>query len=197
MSREAQSEDHHRTPDRGPVVRESRNGLEDLHVLGEYWHRDEPNRTDLGMLVQAAKDQQQPAAAQRLAELIVTLAPGVIASAPAPVLVAAVPSNPAPAVHLPGVLARALAAAGVGVWAEDLIGRETSTRLLRNIEPAGRLEAALAAGYTVGPIEPGTTVVLVDDVVLTGTTLSHVAGCLRSVGATRVVGVVAARSRRD
>jgi predicted amidophosphoribosyltransferase len=84
----------------------------------------------------------------------------------------------------------------VGDWAGDLIERRTSTRSLREVEPADRLETARAAGYTVAPIVPGTTVVLVDDVVLTGTTLSHLAGCLRSAGATGVVGVVAARSRR-
>jgi predicted amidophosphoribosyltransferase len=171
------------------------NGLDQLHVLGDYWHRDERRRTDLGMLIHAAKDQQQAAAAERLAEQIVTLAPVVVDSA-APVLVAAVPSNPEPTVHLPGVLAQALAMAGLGDWADDLIERQASTRSLRDVEPADRLEIARAAGYTVGPIVPGTTVVLVDDVVLTGTTLGHVAGCLRSAGATRVVGVVAARSRR-
>jgi predicted amidophosphoribosyltransferase len=171
------------------------NGLDQLHVLGDYWHRDERRRTDLGMLIHAAKDQQQAAAAERLAEQIVTLAPVVVDSA-APVLVAAVPSNPEPTVHLPGVLAQALAMAGLGDWADDLIERQVSTRSLRDVEPADRLEIARAAGYTVGPIVPGTTVVLVDDVVLTGTTLSHVAGCLRFAGAARVVGVVAARSRR-
>jgi predicted amidophosphoribosyltransferase len=170
-------------------------GLDELHVLGEYWHRDERRRTDLGRLIHAAKDEQQATAAERLAEKIVVLAPALVESA-APVLVAAVPSNPAPTVHLPTVLAQALAMAGSGDWADDLIERQTATRSLRDVEPADRLEVARAAGYTVGPIRPGTTVVLVDDVVLTGTTLSHVAGCLRSAGATRVVGVVAARSRR-
>ena len=42
----------------------------------------------------------------------------------------------------------------------------------------------------------GHQVVLVDDVVLTGTTLRYITRLLEDAGATRVVAVVAARTRR-
>lgn len=171
-------------------------GLEALHVLGDYWRPDEPIRTELGELIHAAKDHHQVDAADQLAEMITNLVPGRLDGLAEPVLVGAVPSNPVPSLHLPSVLAEALAATGVGIWSPDLVSRGRRTPRLRDVDPEHRPDVARAAGYRAGPLESGTTVVLVDDVVLTGTTLSHLAGCLLESGASRVVGAVAARTRR-
>lgn len=170
-------------------------GLEALYVLGDYWHADEPVRTELGDLVHAAKDGHEHGSANRLAKMVTALVPGRLDELDAPVVVAAVPPNPVPPLHLPSVLAGALAAAGVGEWGRDLIRRAHPTSRLRDSDPAGRPELVRAAGYSSDPMGEGTTVVLVDDVVLTGTTLSHVAECLRNSGAARVIGVAAVRTR--
>jgi predicted amidophosphoribosyltransferase len=172
-------------------------GLEALHVLGEYWQPDESVRTELGELIHAAKDGQEVDAADRLTMMISDLVPGRLDELESPALVTSVPTTRAAlAVHLPGLLAAALARAGVGELAPDLVHRARPTPRLRYSDPAARPQLVRAAGYSANPIEAGTTVVLVDDVVLTGTTMSHLASCLREAGAARVIGVAAARTRR-
>lgn len=172
-------------------------GLDDLHVLGPYWHDDPPARTELGELVRRARDGQDPSAANELARRVVRqVAPALGAPLDGDVMVVGVPSNPVREVEVSTVVARALAEAGVGKFAADVIERRNRGRNSREVEPALRSELAERAGFRCGALDPGTTVVLVDDVVLTGTTLSHLAALLRAAGAASVLGVVVARTRR-
>jgi len=66
----------------------------------------------------------------------------------------------------------------------------------RDLEPERRAEVAASAGYRVrGPVA-GRQIVVIDDVVLTGTTLDAVAACLHDAGAASVTAAAAARTRR-
>ena len=171
-------------------------GLDALHVLADYWEPDRAERTMVGDLVHSAKDHQDEAAARRLAALVADLARYRFEISGRPVLVGAVPARPVPSVHLPTMLGRAVAAAGVGEWAPDLITRSRASARLRDVEPVERPALARAAGYRCEPVGADTLVVIVDDVVLTGTTLGHVARCVRAAGAAAVAGLAAARSVR-
>ena len=74
--------------------------------------------------------------------------------------------------------------------------RRVATPPLRHLAPEARPDAAVAADYRIGGAVDGAHIVLVDDVILTGTTVVHVADRLRAAGAVRVDAVVLARSRR-
>ena len=67
---------------------------------------------------------------------------------------------------------------------------------LRDLDPTERPATVLAADYEVVEDVGGRHVVLVDDVVLSGTTLDHVADLLLAAGAASVRPVAIARSRR-
>lgn len=167
--------------------------LSALHVIGPYWHDDRDEPTELGHLVAAAKDHGQREA---LAELERRLSAFVLdlelASAP---LVAAVPPAPDRDAHpvpsLAACVAEALDVDAVG----GVLTRERTTPRLRDVPVEQRSAVVEAAGYAVTADVVGRTVVLVDDVVLTGTTLDHLAALLRAAGATDVIGVVVARTR--
>ena len=74
--------------------------------------------------------------------------------------------------------------------------RGEATARLRDTPLQQRLAVVEAAGYEVKSPVGGHGIVLVDDVVLTGTTLRYLAQLLQEAGATRVTAVVAARTRR-
>ena len=171
-------------------------GLNALHVLAQYWEPDLSRRTEVGELVRSAKDGQDPVAADRLADMMADLARDRLGSLSPPVIVGAVPARPVPPVHLPTTVSRAIAAAGVGDWAPDLITRHRPSVRVRDVGPDERPELVRAAGYEVAPGAAAATVVVVDDVILTGTTLGHVAARVRAAGASTVVGMVIARSAR-
>ena len=92
-------------------------------------------------------------------------------------------------------LAEALAAAGAGECRRGLVVKSGAVPSLRHLDPGHRAEAAAAAGYRAAEPVTGRHVVVVDDVVLTGTTLRAVAACLYEAGAASVTAAVAARSR--
>ena len=169
--------------------------------LGDYWCGDGDARTEIGLLVHRAKDRGDEAAAAELAERFAGLAEALAETADGSQrLVAAVPSMPAVAVEgerlqLAEVLARSLAAAGAGEYRPDLLRRGRATQRLRGVDPQRRPGLAASAGYTAGEGVAGRHVVVVDDVVLTGATLSAVAACLRDGGAASVTAAVAARTR--
>lgn len=175
-------------------------GLGHLHVVGDVWSDDGAGRTELGLLLARAKDEHDEPAAQELAELVATssgVGVGPDPSLTADVVVTSVPPNPRSTVDVPAVLARAVAGA-MGVVAEpSLLERRFPTARVRDIAPDERGPLVAAAGYEVTRRVDGRAVVLVDDVILTGTTLAHVAELLMAAGAASVVGVVAARSRRS
>ena len=161
-------------------------GLDRLLVMGDVWEHDEARRTDLGRLLEAG---DHAVVAGRLGEFAV----GHVAG---PAVVVAVPPDPTRARPLPALLAAAVARS-VGLALEPgLLVRHGSTPPLRDAAPPDRPALALAAGYEVTRPLDGDTVVLVDDVVLTGTTVSHVARRLADAGAGQVIGLVAGRTRR-
>ena len=172
-----------------------------LLVLGDYWQPDRDERTEIGELVHRAKDQGDPRAASELAERFASLATALPeASGGLPRLVVPVPSRPVPAgdgdrPDLAAMLASSLAAAGAGEYRPSLIVKSNPTPRMRHVEPNRRAEVVASAGYRANEPMAGRHIVLVDDVVLTGTTLNAVAACLHDAGAASVTAAVAARTR--
>jgi len=165
-----------------------------IHAMGDHWLPGGDQRTALGKLIARAKDDREPEAITELVGLIgewvVTLA------LPDETVVTAVAPNPEREDHLAKALAGAVAAALRSPLELDLVLRRYSTPRLRDAEPDERPTITEAAGYSVDPAVRGRAVVLVDDVVLTGTTINHIAGLLDAKGAGEVVGLAASRTRR-
>ena len=167
--------------------------LERLDVMASMWVPDRAERTRIGRLVEAAKDRGDDAAVALLASEVAEWAGGLSIDADAVV----VPVPPSP--DRPNRLVPAIAAALGARWGLPVraaIERYAITPRLRDLEPAERRDAAIAGDYRLVGRLDASSVVLVDDVVLTGTTLEHVAGVLCDGGASRVVAVAVARSRR-
>ncbi len=126
-----------------------------------------------------------------------------VPSVPAPSVPASsvpVPSVPAPSAEddrpkLADLLAASLAAAGAGEYRPGLLTKTNPTPRMRYVDPERRAEVVDSAGYRVREPVVGRDIVVVDDVVLTGTTLCAVAACLRDAGAVSVTAAVAARTR--
>lgn len=175
-------------------------------VLDDYWTSPRagsaggvPARTEVGELVHRAKDLSDEAAAAELGRRLARLARRSLPPQAGPLpLVIGVPSHPAPTVDLPAVLAEALVAVGIGEHRPSLIVRRHRTQKLRDLgaDAARRLDTVAAAGYEVTEPVAGRAVVLVDDVILTGTTLRFIAAKLRAAGAGPVTAAAAARTRR-
>ena len=174
-----------------------------LCALGDYWRPDRDERTEIGELVHRAKDQADPGAATELAERFAILDRALPEpDGGLPRLVAPVPSTPAPdgnhdRPHLADLLAASLARAGAGEYRPGLVAKTNPTPRLRQVDPERRAEVAASAGYRANEPVTGRHIALVDDVVLTGTTLTAVAACLRQAGAASVTAAVAARTRRS
>ena len=170
-------------------------------TLGDYWRPDRDERTEVGELVHRAKDRGDVGAATELAERFACLAGGLLATdADSPRLVTPVPSRPAPdgsddGPHLAERLAASLAEAGAGEYRPGLVVKSNPTPRLRHVDVERRAEVAASAGYRAREPVAGRHVVVVDDVVLTGTTLNAVAACLRDAGAASVTAAIAARTR--
>ncbi len=197
----------------------------EVRTLGQYWRPERDERTAIGELVHRAKDQGDRGAAAELAERFAGLAGILpTADGGLLRLVTPVPSGPAAdgdddrphlaellAVslaagepewatgiawrHLAELLAVSLAAAGAGEYRSSLVVRSNPTPRLRHVDPERRAEVAASAGYRACDSVAGQHIVVVDDVVLTGTTLQAVAACLRDAGAASVTAAVAARTR--
>ena len=171
-------------------------------TLGEYWRPDRDERTEIGLLVHRAKDLSDRGAATELARRFAGLAGGLPEAAGGRSrLVAPVPSTPAAdrredRPHLAEMLAEMLAEAGAGEYRPNLLAKSHRTPRLRHVDPEQRAEVIASAGFRVCEPVTGHPVVVVDDVVLTGTTLRAVAACLRDAGAASVTAAVAARTRR-
>ncbi len=181
-------------------------GIDRLVVLGDYWTAPggdspgaEPVRTEVGELVHRAKDSGDEVAAaelgRRLAWLVRRSLPPQAGLVP---LVVGVPSHPVPPVDLPAVLAAALAVAGIGEHRPGLLVRRHGTQKLRDLGTgtAQRLDTVAAAGYEVTEPVASRSVVLVDDVILTGTTLRFITTKLQAEGAASVTASAAAQTRR-
>ena len=173
----------------------------ELFLLGDYWRPDCDERTETGWLVHRAKDQADAAAADELAGRFTALA-GRLPDTPdgAPRLLVPVPSTPSldrgdGRPPLAERLAESLAAAGAGEFRPHLVVKDNATPRLRHVDPERRAEVAAAAGYRAGVAAAGRHIVVVDDVVLTGTTLRAVAACLHDTGAASVTAAAAVRTR--
>ena len=168
-------------------------------TLGDYWRPDRDERTEVGELVHRAKDQGDPGAATELAERFACLAGGLLADAGSPCLVTPVPSRPAAdgddSPHLARAVGRVTGRGRAGEYRPGLVVRSNPTPRLRHVDVERRAEVAASAGYSAREPVAGRHVVVVDDVVLTGTTLNAVATCLRDAGAASVTAAVAARTR--
>ena len=167
--------------------------LDHLAVMALIWERNRARRTRVGQLIEAAKDDGDAAALALLAQEAAAWAGG--RTGVEATMVVPVPSSPdRPNLLVPAVAAAIAAEFGISLVAA--LERRQSTPRLRDLEPAQRPAVAAAADYrVVTPVE-GERVLLIDDVVLTGTTLEHLAALLRAHGAERVQASVLARSRR-
>ena len=173
-----------------------------LLVLGDYWRLDRDERTEVGLLIHRAKDLAEDAAARELAERFASLAADLGETLDGSRrLVVPVPSKPVLSGEgdrpdLAAQLAASLAAAGAGECRSSLVVKANATPRLRHVDPERRADVVASAGYRACGSVAGRHLVVVDDVVLTGVTLSAVAACLRNAGAASVTAAVAARTRR-
>ena len=176
-------------------------GVEVL-LLGDYWRADRDERTEIGWLVHRAKDQADDAAAKELAERFAGLVEALTDTPDGSErLVVPVPSKPvlsgeSDRPHLATHLAASLAAAGAGEYRPSLVVKTNDTPRLRHVDPERRADVAVSADYRASESAAGRHIVVVDDVVLTGTTVRAVVSCLREAGAVSVTAAVAARTRR-
>ena len=176
-------------------------GVEVL-LLGDYWRPDCDERTEIGWLIHRAKDQADDTAAEALAERFAGLAEALTDTPDGSErLVVPVPSKPMLAgesdrPHLATRLAASLAAAGAGEYRPSLVVKTNDTPRLRQVDPQRRADVAASADYRACESAAGRHIVVVDDVVLTGTTVEAVVSCLREAGAASVTAAVAARTRR-
>ena len=174
-----------------------------IHVMGDYWREDNDLLTPLGELIAAAKDHRSGSAVitlqQQLSDFardIESSGTGLTRDTARNLLVVPVPVGPGGNRPLVSALAKAVASA-LGATLSEVLTRRNATARLRDTPPWQRLAVVQAAGYEITSAVAGRAVVLVDDVVLSGTTLRYLARLLHDVGATRVEAVVAARTRRS
>lgn len=166
-----------------------------VEVLGTIWHADRDERTPLGRLVEAAKDRDDDAAVALVAAEVAEWAAGRAEPAARGSVVVGIPASPDRPNRLVPAVARSLASAW-GVVHDDAVVRHRATVRLRELAPSERPAMVEEADYeVVGGID-GRPVVLVDDVVLSGTTLGYVADLLLAAGASSVRLVAVARARR-
>lgn len=170
-------------------------------VLGDYWRGDVDVRSALGQVVFSAKEQLDEAAARSLAcefscltDFLAPLDDGggrLIAPVPPSSAVSPAPESGG----LTARLARALADAAAGEWRPWLVRRTNATARMRDSPPGNRAARAEAAGYEITEPVAGRHVVLVDDVILTGSTVLAIAARLRAAHAASVTAAVAAKTR--
>ena len=174
-----------------------------LLALGDYWQPDRDERSGIGELVHRAKDKRDPGAASELAERFASLATALPEAA----------DRSAPSGGAGAVGGRCLAGDGDrpdlaarcsrrrwppperGECRPSLVVKSNPTPRMRHLEPDRRAEVVASAGYRACEPVAGRHIVVVDDVVLTGTTLGAVTACLREAGAASVTAVAAARTR--
>ncbi len=166
-----------------------------IHTLGDHWEPDRGQKTELGELITRAKELNDAAAAAELANRMASWACNI--ELPAAPIVTAVAPNPSRPDRLAQILAAGVAEATGATLALSAVTRRYRTARLRDTAPPDRPQVADSAGYEVSSAVSGLAVVLVDDVILTGTTIRHVASLLLGAGASSVVGLTASRTRRQ
>lgn len=174
--------------------------LDELWALD--WHMGERSgeRSSVGELVYQAKTysgfhQGSAESATDLARLIAQRAdahPGIHSAD----LVVPVPANPRKEPHnLPDVLGREVASILNLTYADDVLTKIRPTNV-KDLALEEKLEAVRGA-YRVVRAVKGKSIVLVDDILRSGTTLSVIGEELRGAGASRLIGLVATKTMRD
>ena len=178
--------------------------LSRIHVMGNYWHEHSDKPTRLGELVAAAKDHHSDDALAMLhtrlhqfassLELTPTPSTRHHPTTPATPIVADVPNGPNANPQLMPMLTSAVAQA-CGTTPTRLLHKTNPAVSMRGTPTNQRSAVVEAQQYTITRPVEGQHLVLVDDVVLTETTLRHLARMLTQAGACTVEAVVAARTR--
>ncbi len=166
------------------------------HVYGEYWSND-GRRSELGRLIHGLSSQPDPDAFDTLVGLLARWIETL--DLPDDAVMVAVPAaepRNAAGENLPTRLAEELAVATGRPFEATWLSRARTGPRLRDLPADGRAEVVQEAGYRADPAVAGRDLVLVDDVLLTGTTISHLADLALQAGAASVTAVVAARTRR-
>ncbi len=178
----------------------SANLLDEVHVMGQYWCDNHNTPTELGELISAAKDHGSVAAQIQLQTEIADCARSVFATSALrspnrnDILVIPTPHAADNTSGLvPGLAASTANAMGATFY--EALTRRNPANNLRHTPIKQRLEVVKTAGYEVNTLVCDRCVVLVDDVVLTGTTLNYLAGLLKQAGAAMVTALVVARTR--
>lgn len=181
--------------------------LERVHVMGAYWCDNSDTPTPLGALIAAAKDHESEtpltALKAQFGDFVRSLDLPSAATRPAGdpaggpeggLVVVPVPNGTGRKRQLAPALASS-AAEAIGSAQRGAVRKRNVTVRLRDAPVQQRPALVEAGGYEVTGSVAGHEVVLVDDVILTGTTLNHLAGLLKQAGAASVSAVVAARTR--
>ncbi len=164
----------------------------DIHVMGPYWFDHDDRPTPLGELLSGAKDRRDPEALRSLEVLLREFTRTL--DIPGSPLVAAVPPGPDRHAHPVPALA-AVVAEALALPVAEILRRGPAPTRLRGTPVARRRAVVETVGYAVDGDVDGRRVLLVDDVILTGTTLHYLAELLMAAGAERVDAVVACRTR--
>lgn len=149
--------------------------------------------TIVGKLEDAAKHHGDDAAATELARLLagaIDAHPGLRRAD----IIMAIPGNPAKGSHLPDLLVRDV---------RKILGRDetlalTKTAATRPIKdlPLKEKAAALVGAFAVPEVQ-GRSILLIDDVLQSGTTMHTVARALKDAGARRVMALACVKTWRD
>lgn len=161
-------------------------------MVGDYWRDDCDELSQLGELIAAAKDLSSQRALAAVEKRLAAFVRG--SDLPVDPIVIGVPPGPNRDDHPVPALAAAVAAA-LGAVPGDVLSRRNSTARLRDTPISRRHAVVEAAGYAVSGDVVGRSVVLVDDVILTGTTLEYLAELLTAAGAADVSAVVVCQTR--
>ena len=173
-------------------------------TLDECWalshHMAPEGRSEVGQLVYDAKTYANKLgrrdAAERLCEIFSERFAAHSAVGRCDV-VTSVPANPPKEGHdLPELLARATADRHGQRFDQGLLTKDYPTPQVKDL-PNDEKAGALVGAFSVTRSLTGASIVVVDDVVRSGTTLGHIAAVLREAGAADVIGLVATKTMRD
>jgi hypothetical protein len=164
------------------------------------FHMTAQGRTSMGELVFKAKAYSNkggdPEAAEQLAGRFAesfSVHPGVARCD----VVTSVPANPPKeGIDLPGVLGDALATRIGRPFEPGLITKIRPTPQIKNLPNDQKAEALMGAFEPTSPMDLR-RIVVVDDILRSGTTLGHMAAVAREAGAADVIGLVATKTARD
>lgn len=172
--------------------------LDEIWALG--MHTTEHGFTELRDLVHAAKTYGNKPGDPRKAEKLASLFAERMSKHPAITLsdaIVSVPANPPKEPHnLPEVMARALSQAAGVPFERTAILKTRPTPEIKNLPNEEKLQA-LQGAYEVAGGLAGKSVVLVDDILYSGTTLGVIGDLLRAASVTQIIGATATKTLRN